>query len=52
MTVYKEEIFGPVLICCHVNTLQEAIDFINSNEWGNGASIFTKSGSAARKFQN
>lgn len=51
MTVYKEEIFGPVLICCHVNTLQEAIDFINTNDWGNGTSIFTKSGSAARKFQ-
>lgn len=52
MTVYKEEIFGPVLVCCHVNTLQEAIDLINSNEWGNGTAIFTKSGSAARKFQN
>lgn len=52
MRCYKEEIFGPVLICLHVNTLQEAIDFINSNAWGNGTAIFTRSGSAARKFQN
>jgi malonate-semialdehyde dehydrogenase (acetylating)/methylmalonate-semialdehyde dehydrogenase len=52
MTVYKEEIFGPVLICLHVNTLQEAIDFVNANAWGNGSAIFTKSGSAAHKFEN
>lgn len=50
MTVYKEEIFGPVLVCVHVNTLQQAIDFINQNAWGNGAAIFTRSGSAAHKF--
>lgn len=52
MECYREEIFGPVLICIHVNTLQEAIDLVNKNEWGNGSAIFTKSGSAARKFQN
>ena len=52
MTVYKEEIFGPVLICLSVNTLQEAIDFINKNAYGNGTAIFTKSGSAAHKFEN
>ena len=52
MTCYQEEIFGPVLVCVHVNTLQEAIDFTNRNKWGNGCAIFTKSGSAARKFQN
>lgn len=52
MTCYKEEIFGPVLICAHVKTLQEGIDLINRNAWGNGCAIFTKSGSAARKFQN
>lgn len=52
MTCYKEEIFGPVLICVRVNTLQEGIDLINNNAWGNGCAIFTKSGSAARKFQN
>lgn len=52
MTCYKEEIFGPVLVCLRVETLQEAIDLINKNAWGNGTAIFTKSGSAARKFQN
>ena len=52
MSCYKEEIFGPVLICVRAKTLQEGIDFINKNAWGNGCAIFTKSGSAARKFQN
>jgi len=52
MTCYQEEIFGPVLVVCHVNTLQEGIELINRNKWGNGCAIFTKSGSAARKFQN
>jgi malonate-semialdehyde dehydrogenase (acetylating)/methylmalonate-semialdehyde dehydrogenase len=51
MTCYKEEIFGPVLVVVSKPDLQSAIDFINSNAWGNGAAIFTKSGSAARKFQ-
>ena len=50
MTVYKEEIFGPVLVCVRVNSLQEGIDFINKNQWGNGCAIFTRSGSAAYKF--
>jgi malonate-semialdehyde dehydrogenase (acetylating)/methylmalonate-semialdehyde dehydrogenase len=40
------------LVCLHVNTLQEAIDFINKNQWGNGAAIFTRSGAAAHKFEN
>ncbi len=52
MTVYREEIFGPVLLCMHVNTLEEAIDLINDNPYGNGCSIFTGSGAAARRFQN
>jgi malonate-semialdehyde dehydrogenase (acetylating)/methylmalonate-semialdehyde dehydrogenase len=52
MTVYKEEIFGPALVIVFKPDLQSAIDFINKNSWGNGAAIFTKSGSAARKFQN
>lgn len=50
MSVYDEEIFGPVMIICRVNTLQEAIDLINSNKYGNGTAIFTRSGNAARKF--
>jgi len=51
MTAYKEEIFGPAMCVVLVETLQEAIDFINKNHWGNGTAIFTKSGSHARKFQ-
>ncbi|HET6264968.1 MAG TPA: CoA-acylating methylmalonate-semialdehyde dehydrogenase [Usitatibacter sp.] len=50
--VYTEEIFGPVLVLVSVGTLDEAIDLINKNPYGNGTGIFTQSGAAARKFQN
>lgn len=50
MSAYNEEIFGPVLCVVRKNNLDEAIEFVNSNKWGNGASIFTKSGSVGRKF--
>jgi malonate-semialdehyde dehydrogenase (acetylating)/methylmalonate-semialdehyde dehydrogenase len=50
--VYKQEIFGPVLVLVSVDTLDEAIDLINKNPYGNGTGIFTQSGAAARKFQN
>lgn len=52
MSVYDEEIFGPVMIISRVDTLQQAIDLINSNKYGNGTAIFTRSGNAARKFQH
>jgi malonate-semialdehyde dehydrogenase (acetylating)/methylmalonate-semialdehyde dehydrogenase len=52
MEVYKQEIFGPVLILVSVATLDEAIALINANPYGNGTGIFTQSGAAARKFQN
>lgn len=52
MTAYKEEIFGPVLCVVRVPDLDSAIQFINRNKWGNGSSIFTKSGSVGRKFQS
>jgi malonate-semialdehyde dehydrogenase (acetylating)/methylmalonate-semialdehyde dehydrogenase len=52
MTIYREEIFGPVLIVLRVNTLDEAIRMINENPYGNGTAIFTSSGAAARRFQN
>jgi malonate-semialdehyde dehydrogenase (acetylating) / methylmalonate-semialdehyde dehydrogenase len=52
MTIYKDEIFGPVLIVLRVSTLDEAIELVNSNPYGNGTAIFTRSGSAARRFQN
>ncbi|KAF3028577.1 hypothetical protein E8E15_009764 [Penicillium rubens] len=51
MACYKEEIFGPVLVCISVQTLEEAVGLLNANEYGNGASIFTKSGSSASYFQ-
>ncbi|KAI8025193.1 hypothetical protein LOK49_LG02G03130 [Camellia lanceoleosa] len=51
MECYKEEIYGPVLLCMEANNLEEAINIVNRNKYGNGASIFTTSGAAARKFQ-
>ncbi|KAJ1975967.1 hypothetical protein H4R34_004148 [Dimargaris verticillata] len=51
MKCYQEEIFGPVLVCVNVDTLDEAIELVNSNRYGNGTAIFTRSGAAARKFQ-
>ncbi|CAN1332624.1 Methylmalonate-semialdehyde dehydrogenase [acylating], mitochondrial, partial [Linum perenne] len=51
MECYKEEIFGPVLICMEADSFEEAINIVNRNKYGNGASIFTGSGAAARKFQ-
>ena len=51
MRCYKEEIFGPVLVCLNVDTLDEAIELINANEYGNGTAIFTRSGATAGRFQ-
>jgi len=48
---YSEEVFGPVMVVLEADTLEEAIDFINENPYGNGTAIFTSSGAAARKFQ-
>ena len=50
MTAYKEEIFGPVLCVVNVDTLDEAIDLVNKNPYGNGTAIFTTNGATARKF--
>lgn len=52
MTIYREEIFGPVLCIVRAKTLEEALTIINKNEYGNGTSIYTSSGAAARKFRN
>jgi len=52
MDIYKEEIFGPALLLLKAETLDEAIRIINENPYGNGTSIFTNSGAAARKFQH
>ncbi|NYT77393.1 CoA-acylating methylmalonate-semialdehyde dehydrogenase [Alcaligenaceae bacterium] len=50
MRIYKEEIFGPVLACVHVNDLGEAVDLVNAHEFGNGVSCFTSDGHTAREF--
>ena len=52
MSIYKDEIFGPVLIVLRVQTLEEAIALVNSNPYANGTAIFTGSGGAARRFEN
>ncbi len=52
MTIYKEEIFGPVLIVLRVATLEEAVTLINANPFANGTAIFTRSGAAARRFEH
>jgi malonate-semialdehyde dehydrogenase (acetylating)/methylmalonate-semialdehyde dehydrogenase len=52
MSVYTDEIFGPVLSVVRVETYDEAMDLINSNPYGNGTAIFTNDGGAARRFQN
>ncbi|GAB6387752.1 CoA-acylating methylmalonate-semialdehyde dehydrogenase [Stutzerimonas marianensis] len=51
MSIYREEIFGPVLCVMAADTLDEAITLINANPNGNGTAIFTRSGAAARHFQ-
>ena len=52
MTVYTDEIFGPVLSVVRVETYDEALALINSNPYGNGTAIFTNDGGAARRFHN
>jgi malonate-semialdehyde dehydrogenase (acetylating)/methylmalonate-semialdehyde dehydrogenase len=52
MTIYKHEIFGPVLVVLRAATLEEAIALVNRNPHANGTAIFTESGGAARRFEN
>ncbi|WP_299950693.1 CoA-acylating methylmalonate-semialdehyde dehydrogenase [uncultured Modestobacter sp.] len=52
MSVYTDEIFGPVLVVLRVDTYEQGLELINSNEYGNGTAIFTNDGGAARRFQN
>ncbi len=51
MRIYDQEIFGPVLCVVEVETLDDAIALINANPNGNGTGLFTRSGGAARHFQ-
>ncbi len=50
MTIYREEIFGPVLACVRVNSFEEALKLTNEHEYGNGVSVFTSDGGVAREF--
>lgn len=52
MEIYKNEIFGPVLCAMEVDSLDDALAIVNANPYGNGTSIFTASGAAARKYQH
>jgi malonate-semialdehyde dehydrogenase (acetylating)/methylmalonate-semialdehyde dehydrogenase len=50
MSIYKEEIFGPVLAVVRARDYSEAVNLVNSHEYGNGTAIFTRDGDAARDF--
>ncbi|MEQ9510647.1 MAG: CoA-acylating methylmalonate-semialdehyde dehydrogenase, partial [Alloalcanivorax xenomutans] len=52
MSIYKEEIFGPVLSMVRTKSLEDALGLINKNKFGNGVSIFTRSGGAGQKFSH
>jgi malonate-semialdehyde dehydrogenase (acetylating)/methylmalonate-semialdehyde dehydrogenase len=52
MSIYTDEIFGPVLSVVRVPSYDEALELVNSNPYGNGTAIFTNDGGAARRYQN
>ena len=52
MSVYTDEIFGPVLSVVRVSTYEEGLELINANPYGNGTAVFTNDGGAARRFQH
>jgi malonate-semialdehyde dehydrogenase (acetylating)/methylmalonate-semialdehyde dehydrogenase len=52
MSIYTDEIFGPVLSVVRVDSYDAALDLVNSNPYGNGTAIFTNDGGAARRYQN
>ncbi|MFS8095576.1 CoA-acylating methylmalonate-semialdehyde dehydrogenase [Lentzea alba] len=52
MSIYTDEIFGPVLSVVRCDTYEEAVEMVNTNRYGNGTAIFTNDGGAARRFQN
>jgi malonate-semialdehyde dehydrogenase (acetylating)/methylmalonate-semialdehyde dehydrogenase len=51
MTIYTDEIFGPVLSVVRVDTFEDAVELVNSNQYGNGTAIYTGDGLAAREYQ-
>lgn len=52
MSIYKEEIFGPVLILVRASSYESALQLVNDNPYGNGTAIFTQSGETARDFSS
>ncbi|MHB8364233.1 MAG: CoA-acylating methylmalonate-semialdehyde dehydrogenase [Vulcanimicrobiaceae bacterium] len=52
MSIYTDEIFGPVLVNLRAASLDQALEILRRNPYGNGTAIFTRSGAAARRFQN
>ena len=52
MSIYREEIFGPVLSCVRVDNSAAGIELINNHRYGNGVSVFTSDGNTAREFSN
>ncbi|HEY0857743.1 MAG TPA: CoA-acylating methylmalonate-semialdehyde dehydrogenase [Albitalea sp.] len=50
MRIYKEEIFGPVLVCVRAKTFAEAVQLVNDHEYGNGVACYTRDGNVAREF--
>ena len=52
MSIYLEEIFGPVLVMLRAKNFQQALDLVNNHRFGNGVAVFTSSGSIAREFSN
>jgi len=52
MEIAQEEVFGPVLSVIHAESLDQAIEIVNSSRYGNGTSIFTESGAAARRYRH
>jgi malonate-semialdehyde dehydrogenase (acetylating)/methylmalonate-semialdehyde dehydrogenase len=50
MRIYREEIFGPVLVCVRVKDFAAALDLVSSHEFGNGAACYTRDGNVAREF--
>ena len=52
MTIYRDEIFGPVLVVVRAESFSEAIELVNANPYGNGTAVFTSSGAAARRFEH
>ena len=52
MAIAQEEVFGPVLCVVRADTLDEAIEIVNSSRFGNGTSIFTESAAAVRRYRH